>query len=186
MKDDKKLTDNFWLSELCVTTHREIDNTPPPDVILRLSITARRAQKIRYLLGNKTMTVSSGYRCPELNCVVGGAMTKESLLQIARLGKCTDAQNYATKRIYECNYQQQDSQHVTGDAIDWRCPSFGTPYEVCKFLEHEMGKGLPIDQLIQEFGWVHTGFPLNEDNSRQQLLTLNRNTGGYRTGILAT
>lgn len=68
-----KLTAHFALEELSCTLHREIDNRPPPEVVTTLRATAARMEEVRRLLGDRPITVSSGYRSPELNCVVGGA-----------------------------------------------------------------------------------------------------------------
>lgn len=74
-----KLTAHFALEELACTQHREIDNTPPPEVVGALRTTAARMEEIRRLLGDRVITISSGYRCPALNRVVGGAKTSAHL-----------------------------------------------------------------------------------------------------------
>lgn len=73
------LTAHFALEELACTQHREIDNTPPPEVVGTLRMTAARMEEIRRLLGDRVITVSSGYRCPALNRLVGGARTSAHL-----------------------------------------------------------------------------------------------------------
>ncbi|WP_293676928.1 D-Ala-D-Ala carboxypeptidase family metallohydrolase [uncultured Phenylobacterium sp.] len=74
-----KLTAHFALEELACTQHREIDNRPPPDVVATLRTTAARMEDVRRLLGGRIISVSSGYRCPELNRAVGGARTSAHL-----------------------------------------------------------------------------------------------------------
>lgn len=74
-----KLTAHFALEELACTQHREIDNTPPPEVVGTLRTTAARMEEVRRLLGDRVITVSSGYRGPALNPVVGGAKTSAHL-----------------------------------------------------------------------------------------------------------
>jgi len=74
-----RLTAHFALEELACTQHREIDNTPPPEVVGTLRTTAARMEEIRRLLGDRVITVSSGYRCPALNRAVGGARTSAHL-----------------------------------------------------------------------------------------------------------
>jgi len=54
---------------------------------------------------------------------------------------------------------RDSSQHVTGQAVDFRCPSKGTPSEVFYYLR-SLRRDLGIDQLILEFAdtpraWVH-------------------------------
>jgi hypothetical protein len=74
-----RLTSHFVLEELACTQHREIDNTPPPEVVATLRTTAARMEEVRRLLGERVITVSSGYRCPALNRAVGGARTSAHL-----------------------------------------------------------------------------------------------------------
>lgn len=68
-----QLTAHFALEELACTQHREIDNTPPPEVVATLRRTAAQMEEVRRLLGDRVISVSSGFRCPDLNRVVGGA-----------------------------------------------------------------------------------------------------------------
>jgi zinc D-Ala-D-Ala carboxypeptidase len=73
------------------------------------------------------------------------------------------------------------SAHVTGDAVDFICPSFGTPYEVAKFIAAARDD-LRFDQLIYEFQeWVHISF---DARLREQLLTIRERTEGYLRGII--
>lgn len=74
-----KLTAHFALEELACTQHREIDNRPPPEILGTLKSTAARMEEVRRLLGDRVITVSSGYRCPALNRAVGGAPTSAHL-----------------------------------------------------------------------------------------------------------
>lgn len=74
-----KLTAHFALEELAGTLHREIDNRPPPEVVANLRTTAARMEAVRRLLGDRAISVSSGYRSPELNRVVGGSRTSAHL-----------------------------------------------------------------------------------------------------------
>ena len=74
-----RLTAHFALEELACTQHREFDNTPPPDVVATLRTTAAGMEEIRRLLGNRVITVSSGYRSRALNRAVGGARTSAHL-----------------------------------------------------------------------------------------------------------
>jgi zinc D-Ala-D-Ala carboxypeptidase len=74
-----KLTAHFALEELACTQHRDVDNTPPPEVIPNLRATAVRMEEVRRLLGDRVITVSSGYRSPTLNRAVGGARTSAHL-----------------------------------------------------------------------------------------------------------
>lgn len=73
------LTAHFALEELVATQHREIPNRPPPEVVATLRTTAARMEEVRKLLGDRVITVSSGYRSPALNQAVGGARTSAHL-----------------------------------------------------------------------------------------------------------
>jgi zinc D-Ala-D-Ala carboxypeptidase len=67
-----QLSPHFSLEELTATMHRELDNTPSPDVVIALSDTALRLEAVRQLLGNSPLHVNSGYRSPAVNAAVGG------------------------------------------------------------------------------------------------------------------
>lgn len=74
------LSANFSLEEMTATQHREIDNaSPAAEVVDRLRNTAAQMERVRGLLGDRVITVSSGYRCPALNRAVGGATTSAHL-----------------------------------------------------------------------------------------------------------
>jgi hypothetical protein len=74
-----KLTAHFALEELACTQHRGLDNRPPPEVVATLRATADRMEAVRRLLGDRVITVSSGYRSRALNRLVGGARTSAHL-----------------------------------------------------------------------------------------------------------
>lgn len=73
------LSPHFALEELIATQHRQYDNRPPPTVRAALTQTAMRMEAVRHLLGDLPVSVSSGYRCPELNRAVGGAANSAHL-----------------------------------------------------------------------------------------------------------
>lgn len=74
----------------------------------------------------------------------------------------------------------KSSAHMTGHAVDFICPRFGTPAQVAAHLaKHLTG----FDQLIEEFGeWVHVGFG---PGRRGQKLTARKVNGRtvYSPGI---
>jgi len=123
-------------------------NIPHPEEKLRISKTAQKMGIVRELLGHPVI-VSSWYRCPELNRLVGSKVT---------------------------------SAHIRGEAVDFTCPQYGTPYEVAKLLELNAAV-LEFDQLIYEHTWVHIAFNFDSTRvARQELLTLEPN-GKYSRGI---
>lgn len=67
------LSPHFSLEELTTTQHRRLGNTPPPDVTATLRRTAECMEGVRRLLGDRVITVTSGYRSPSVNRAVGGA-----------------------------------------------------------------------------------------------------------------
>lgn len=73
------------------------------------------------------------------------------------------------------------SDHMSGKSVDFRCPAFGSPYEICKSLKDS---GIPFDQLIFETNskgsqWVHIGWG---DRMRGEVLTYTPSKG-YRKGL---
>lgn len=67
------------------------------------------------------------------------------------------------------------SQHMKALAVDFVCPKFGTPFEIClKLIE----SGMIFDKLICEFGrWVHIGFKEKITENRMQVLTAKKKDG---------
>lgn len=74
-----------------------------------------------------------------------------------------------------------NSEHLTGAAVDFVCPKFGTPKEICKSLVL-YGHILNYNQLIQEGTWVHISFPLDGEIGKREVLTLVN--GKYVQGLL--
>ena len=87
-----------------------------------LTVTANKIQEIRALLGFPVF-ITSGFRCIELNKLVGGSSS---------------------------------SQHITGEALDFVCPRFGSPEKIVRYLRE---KNIEVDQcIIEKSGdkeWVH-------------------------------
>jgi hypothetical protein len=71
------------------------------------------------------------------------------------------------------------SQHVEGKAVDFTCPDFGTPLEICRQLI-KFKDLIRFDQLILEHTWVHISF--NSGSSHGEVLSLLA-TGGYAHGL---
>ncbi len=145
------LTEHFTLEEFTdsqTAARKGVDNAPPEHSQERRNIqrTAETLERVRTILGDKPILISSGYRSRAVNEAVGGSKT---------------------------------SAHVHGLAVDFTCPEFGTPVEICKALEPRM-KDLGIDQLIHEYrNWVHLG--LSAGKPREMALTID--TSGARTGF---
>ena len=74
-----QLTPHFSLAELTASTTARrlgIDNTPPPELMPRLVLTAEMLERIRDTLG-VPITVTSGYRGREVNKAVGGVTSSD-------------------------------------------------------------------------------------------------------------
>jgi zinc D-Ala-D-Ala carboxypeptidase len=145
------LTPNFTLEEMTdsqTAARKGIPNVPLAHELANLERTAKVMEKVRTLLGDKPILISSGYRSPKVNAAVGGS---------------------------------KNSAHMSGLAVDFSCPGFGTPYMICKTLEPHMQE-LGIDQLINEFppnGWVHLG--LSPGAPRHMAMTIDNR--GARNGF---
>jgi zinc D-Ala-D-Ala carboxypeptidase len=77
-----KLTNNFSLQELTsseTAVRRGINNTPSPEVILNLKALCENVlQPLRDWYG-KPITITSGYRSPELNKAIKGAKNSDHM-----------------------------------------------------------------------------------------------------------
>jgi hypothetical protein len=74
------MTKNFTLAELTYSATaalKGIDNTPPPETLPALKFTAEGLERVREALGNVRIRITSGYRSPKLNELVGGAPTSQ-------------------------------------------------------------------------------------------------------------
>lgn len=60
-----------------------IDNTPDKLQHANLLITANHMLRVRKLLNSKPILISSGYRCPKLNRIIGGSKTSAHTLGYA-------------------------------------------------------------------------------------------------------
>ena len=73
------------------------------------------------------------------------------------------------------------SMHSLGLAADFICPSFGSPFEVCRQMVRAQ---IPVDQLIHEFGeWCHLGLSPEGMPLRYQQLTIADRRAGYEPGL---
>ncbi len=145
------LTPNFTLAEMTdsqTAARMGINNIPLAGSSERKNLqrTAEVMEKVRTLLGDKPILISSGYRSPQVNAAVGGS---------------------------------KSSAHMSGLAVDFSCPGFGTPKHICKHLHAHM-KALGIDQLIHEYDtWVHLGLSAGEP----RCMALTIDTKGTRNGF---
>ncbi len=74
-----------------------------------------------------------------------------------------------------------NSQHIKGEAVDFVCPKFGTPFDICKKII-KYSELIRYDQLILEHNWVHISFAIAPHDNRNQVLSLLA-TGKYAIGL---
>ena len=71
------------------------------------------------------------------------------------------------------------SDHVKGLAVDFTCPAFGSPVEVCLAI---VATDIDFSQLILEYGdWCHISFPAPGGVGKRQVLTIDQR--GTRAGL---
>ena len=72
------LTTHFTLEEFVLSEYaqrKDLDNTPSPGIAANLLITAGGMEKVRAILGNRPIHITSGYRSPLVNSGLGGVPT---------------------------------------------------------------------------------------------------------------
>lgn len=73
---------------------------------------------------------------------------------------------YRCKKLNDLVGSHDGSQHLQGLAVDFVCPSFGTPEQIVKFL-HE--KKFLVDQCFNEGSWVHISRKLVKSQNRMMI-----------------
>lgn len=74
-----------------------------------------------------------------------------------------------------------DSQHLTGEAVDFVCPSYGRPMDIAKEIV-AYKELIRFDQLIMEGTWIHISFAILNGKPRGQVLSLAEH-GKYVEGL---
>jgi len=81
-----KASPHFTIDELTFSetaARKGIDNTPSDDVLDNLYKTAMEMENVRKLLGNNFIHISSGFRCVELNTLIGSKKTSSHVRGLA-------------------------------------------------------------------------------------------------------
>jgi zinc D-Ala-D-Ala carboxypeptidase len=83
-----QLTPHFSLEEFTFTEHRNIDNSLPRDLVANSISTCQMLERIRSALSSAKgrdvgMYLTSGYRCLQLNRVIGSADTSDHTRALA-------------------------------------------------------------------------------------------------------
>lgn len=132
-----QLTRHFYLEEFVASdtaARHGIDNRPnAPTIVQNLFKCAELLEQVRSACGNKAVFITSGYRSPEVNRLIGGSKM---------------------------------SAHMTGAAVDFKVPGYGSPVHVAHRI---VDSGVKFGQLIYEGNWVHISLPDSEHDS--QVLT---------------
>lgn len=163
-----QLSPHFTLEEMTFSdtaARMLINNDAPLEVVYNLKRTANGLERVRQLLNNNAIRISSGYRSPQLERVL-----------------CESAYRAWCKRR-EVEVDQQSwsdylltKSHTKGQAVDFTSP-YGAPTQIVKLIVNH-GNGLDFDQCILEYpgsptgGWVHISF---SDSNRNQALVLDGN-----------
>ena len=77
------MTEHFSLEELTRTDHRTLDNTPDPAALANLQRLAEFLEKVREVLGDRPVMITSGYRSQAVNDAVGSKDTSQHRLGLA-------------------------------------------------------------------------------------------------------
>ena len=96
-----RLSEHFDLSEFTVSqeaVRKGIDNTPSGLIINRLRFLCEKVLEPIRDLADKPLSITSGYRSPDLNKSIGGSTTSQHCL-----GEAADfhAQGYTTEELFQ-------------------------------------------------------------------------------------
>jgi zinc D-Ala-D-Ala carboxypeptidase len=147
-----QLTAHFTLEEFTdsqTAARKGLPNVPPAHERKNLQRTAEVMEEVRAILGTRG--------------------EKPVLI----------SSGYLSPQVNAAVGGSKSSAHMSGLAVDFSCPGFGTPLQICRKLEPHM-KELGIDQLIHEFDtWVHLG--LSASAPRHMAMTIDNR--GTRNGF---
>ena len=77
------MTPHFTLAELTRTDHRTLDNTPDPIALANLQRLAEFLERVREVLGDKMVMITSGYRSAAVNAACGSRKSSQHTLGTA-------------------------------------------------------------------------------------------------------
>lgn len=82
---------------------------------------------------------------------------------------------YRSLKVNAAVGSKATSQHVTGEACDFICPTYGTPEKIMRAI---VDSAIDYDQLILEYSnWIHISF--SDKNRRQALIIDHSGTRAY-------
>jgi hypothetical protein len=141
-----KLSDRFTYEEATFSdtaVRCGVRNEPDSGQLAAMRKAAESMEKVRSLLGLPIL-INSWLRIEPLE----------------RLVAKKDYEGWCVNRGYKADDESwalyfSRKSHPKGYAIDFRCPQFGTPLQICQAL---VATDLRFNQLIQEGTWVHIDF----------------------------
>ena len=86
-----KLSANFSLEEFTASEtaeRRRLDNSLPPELLMTAQNTAEMMEKIRAVLGDNPIIITSGYRSPEVNRAIRSGDSSDHIKAMAVDFKC--------------------------------------------------------------------------------------------------
>ena len=88
---------------------------------------------------------------------------------------------YRCSQLNKAIGSSETSDHIKMMAVDFKAPSFGSPYDICRELSPAMSM-LGIGQLIFEWGsWIHVSTRI-PDKIINRIITIDKN--GTHAGIV--
>jgi hypothetical protein len=81
-----QLSPHFTLQEFTYSetaSRQGLDNTPTPEAYINLQRTAEVMEEVRRICGSNAVTITSGYRSPEVNAATGGSSTSAHMSGLA-------------------------------------------------------------------------------------------------------
>lgn len=87
------ITEHFTLEEMTFSDTAErkgINNSIPSNLRSNIKLTCEKMELIRKALGNKSITVTSGFRSQALNTAIGGVSKSDHMLALAVDFKCPE------------------------------------------------------------------------------------------------
>lgn len=104
-------------------------------------------------------------------------------VRICLAAPCIVSSWYRCLELNDAIGSKRTSQHITGEAIDFISPRYGTPKDVIVKLD-KYADWLKFDQLLLEHRWVHISFLADPNRvARKEVLTLAQN-GSWQKGIV--
>ena|SRR3972149_6255743 len=114
-----KITENFSWSEVTFSEtaiRAGIDNNPPDELLPNIQRMARFMEEVRYVLGGRSIHITSWYRSSEVNVLIGGSKTSAHVKGLACDFICSSLGNplRVAKEIAQSNLDFDQIIHEFG------------------------------------------------------------------------